>query len=700
MRLIFKTEEEAKAYLDQGTVEAAEESRGFTVSDQGKEVEQRKLEALDVEVRQAEEGTTVTGYAAKFDTVTQIGHFNEVIRSEAFTDIAGQDTVALVNHDSNFILGRTSSGTLQLEVDNVGLRYTINVGKQSYALDMLESIKRGDYGGSSFAFTVEQQNWNEAENLREITKVGRLYDVSVVTTPAYASTGKPSVRSEEQPDLVAAPAAQDPVVEIKAEEKNEATPEKSKGVTSTPYKLRSKQVKTMRNSNHLKALRSSALKQLQAIHEVAELEGRDYTEGEQANIDEINAQVKEYDKAIERAEETESNLQRMAVSNGQPKGEAVEVAKIQKRYNLQKALREAANGGVLTGVEKEMYEEAQREAGARGIALRGNVSLPSMFMEQRNVYGVDSGQSGVASAVTTVATETADLVEALRPTPVVEQLGATVMRGFTGDIKLPTLPSDAASTPVEGAAVTAVSGAMGSATLSPQRFGMVMTITKEALNQTSGNMSNVIARDFSRAIGNKIDTHAFNGIIGGATGATFNGEGTLVKASETGTNDLAATDAADVLRLWSAIKDNGVDNTNAKWCMSPSIAGRLMDTAIAGSVGPVLQGGQMYGYDAVTTANLIGYSLENKSAADFLVGGAAVTFDTTTVADFLLFGDWSQLYVATWGGLDLVLDPYSGASEGTVKIVLDTYFDAAVRHAGAIGYMPAATATIAGSDAN
>jgi HK97 family phage prohead protease len=90
-------------------------------------------------------------------------------------------------------MGRTTSGTLRLSVDDKGLRYEVDIPDTTAGRDLLVSLKRGDITQSSFAFIVEEDSWDQGEKgaIRTIKKVSRLYDVSAVTYPAYeeASVG-------------------------------------------------------------------------------------------------------------------------------------------------------------------------------------------------------------------------------------------------------------------------------------------------------------------------------------------------------------------------------------------------------------------------------------------------------------------------------------------------------------------------------
>jgi|TARA_Y100000289_G_scaffold28305_1_gene27905 hypothetical protein len=147
----------------------------------------------DIQFRDEDEGRVVTGYAAVFDESTRIGEVDEVISRDAFSDSLNDDVVALFNHDMNMVLARSTGGegTLRMEIDEKGLKYTFRLGNQTYARDLEESIARGDIKGSSFAFTVREDQYERQDNgryLRRIEKIGRLIDVSVVSVPAYPQT--------------------------------------------------------------------------------------------------------------------------------------------------------------------------------------------------------------------------------------------------------------------------------------------------------------------------------------------------------------------------------------------------------------------------------------------------------------------------------------------------------------------------------
>jgi len=144
---------------------------------------------IDTRTEKRDDGSiTITGHAAVFNQLSSdLGGFREIIAPDAFSNVLNDDVRALVNHDPNLLLGRTTSGTLRLEQTNEGLQYSFDVPDTTYGRDLIISMERGDITQSSFAFTIEDDSWETTDEgeVRTINKVKQLYDVSPVTYPAY-----------------------------------------------------------------------------------------------------------------------------------------------------------------------------------------------------------------------------------------------------------------------------------------------------------------------------------------------------------------------------------------------------------------------------------------------------------------------------------------------------------------------------------
>ncbi|XUU50057.1 HK97 family phage prohead protease [Serratia nematodiphila] len=164
----------------------------------------RETRCYSGEVRaqqQEDQPTRIIGYGSVFNIRSEpLWGFREIIKPGAFDDVLNDDVRGLFNHDPNFILGRSTSGTLKVSVDERGLQYDIEAPDTQTIRDLvLAPMKRGDINQSSFAFRVARDGdrWYEDEEgvvIREIHKFSRLYDVSPVTYPAYQAADS-AVRS-------------------------------------------------------------------------------------------------------------------------------------------------------------------------------------------------------------------------------------------------------------------------------------------------------------------------------------------------------------------------------------------------------------------------------------------------------------------------------------------------------------------------
>lgn len=154
--------------------------------------ERRNFTLTELRIEQRDDGDVGIGHAAVFDSPSQdLGGFIEEVDRGAFDGVLEDDVRALFNHDANFILGRTKSGTLRLSVDDKGLRYEFDIPDTSAGRDLKVSMERGDIDQSSFGFRVKEDEWRELDDgtvKRTILELERLYDVSPVTFPAYPDT--------------------------------------------------------------------------------------------------------------------------------------------------------------------------------------------------------------------------------------------------------------------------------------------------------------------------------------------------------------------------------------------------------------------------------------------------------------------------------------------------------------------------------
>lgn len=159
--------------------------------------------------RNEKNGDHIVGRPIVYNSRTDLGWFDEIIEAGALDKANLKDVRFLVNHNTDMIpLARSrnnnENSTMQLEVDKdgMGIRVNLDTENNTEARNLYSAIKRGDITGMSFMFTVDDEEWEELQSdhpTRHIRKIGRVYEVSAVTFPAYEST-EISARDKEALD--------------------------------------------------------------------------------------------------------------------------------------------------------------------------------------------------------------------------------------------------------------------------------------------------------------------------------------------------------------------------------------------------------------------------------------------------------------------------------------------------------------------
>src|SRR5580693_3820219 len=165
---------------------------------------EKRIIPSEVRTESAGGKTYLTGRAASYDTMSHdLGGWRETLAPGAFDAALSDpslDVTHNINHSADKVLGRSTSGTLVLSTSRKGLNYRTLLPQCGYARDLVELVKRGDIHESSFAFTIadDGESWTDVDDpeeegkrcaLRTITRIGKLHDVSTVTSAAYPQTG-------------------------------------------------------------------------------------------------------------------------------------------------------------------------------------------------------------------------------------------------------------------------------------------------------------------------------------------------------------------------------------------------------------------------------------------------------------------------------------------------------------------------------
>jgi len=581
-----------------------------------------------IEVREHEEDHMVLeGYAAVFNVETDLGAFREVIRPGAFDDVMDDDVRALINHDPNLILGRTGNGTLELSTDERGLKYKVKLGDQQYARDFYESVKRGDITQSSFAFTIEEQSFNDDRTLRSVDKVRQLLDVSPVTYPAYAAA---TVQARDQ----------------QLETEDATTDE----VADTNTDSQPQQTNNNMNLNEMKATRAQHADRYEELVNVAETENRDWTNNEQEEADIAKREVERLDSKIERRQAHEDMIARQAQMGGTSVSEVKEINKINRSFSLSRAVTAASFGKALEGAEAEWQQEAAKEYQMRGLQMSGQIGIPASAMYRGGEK--DNFQAGSGDGSGFVATQVPGVIDALRTPTMAERVGVTTINNATGNLKFPRVSAKAIAT--QATEVEADSGSdleLDEVTLTPIRVAANTKYSKQLIMQGGAQVDAMISRELAAGINETVDKAVF----------------AKAAASASEQNDVAGVLAyADITNAQKKVLAAGGDLTSCAFVGSPTAMQLVKSAAAVASIRAVVEGNSIDGYETHFTPNLV---------------------DSDTNKGALLFGDFQLgLVLAYFGGVDLLVDPFSNAGTAQIALHINRFYDCDVRQASALAY--------------
>ena len=586
-----------------------------------------------IEVREAEgDDMVLEGYAAVFNIETDLRHFREVIKPGAFDDVMTDDVRALINHDPNLILGRTENGTLELSTDERGLKYRVKLGNQSYAKDFYESVKRGDISQSSFAFTIEDQSWNEERTVRSVDKVRQLLDVSPVTYPAYAAATVQARDQQLELDEAIAVAEAD-------------TDTKSETISKT----------TTMNLNEMKATRAKHADRFEELVNIADTENRDWSNNEQEEADLAKREVERLDAKIERRQAHEDMIARQAQMGGTTVTEVKEINKINRSFSLSRAVMAASFGKSLEGAEAEWAQEASREMQSRGLNMSGQIGIQgSALIRAADNFQAGSGEPGAGF----VATEVPGAIDALRTPTMAERIGVTTINNASANLQFPRVSTKAGAaeptTPNNEVGADANSGLnMDTVTLTPNRVSNKTLWSKMLMLQGGPEVDALISRELAAGINEHIDKAVFAAAAAGAGDQVDGLNAALTYAQITGQQ--------------KAVLAAGGDLSRCSFVASPSAMSIVKGEAAIASIKAVVEGNSIDGYASYFTPNLV---------------------DSTTDEGAMLFGDYAQgMLLAFFGGVDLLVDPYSNAGTAQIALHVNKFYDTAVRQSGALAYL-------------
>lgn len=609
------------------------------------------------EIRLGDNATTSTsesrhieGYAIVFNSLSNnLGGFREIIEQGAITDelIKNSDILCLMNHDiKKGVLARSyqGRGSLKLDIDEHGLHYSFEAPKTALGDEVLEGIRRGDISKCSFAFVCGEDNWDKDEKtgeyIRHVKKIKNLYDVSLVYHPAYEET---EVKADTRG-----------LDELKAqEEANNIVKENSESDMNDKQELISQlqDILEKLKTDEKTVEEKECQKPEEDDKPVEEKADETPKEDEEKPVEDIQKDDENPDAVDETDEETENENEtedKMPEDDKEQRNNQTIIStNMTKKFSLIKAINDVTNNRSLDDVAKEVVRKGVEEMRKSGLAVAGSIQLPVMenVDEEVRANGVLAQTAG--AGMENIATEKLDILEPLRANMVMSQAGATYLTGLVGNISIPAYTGSNVGWAGEVAAAANGAGDWSEIKLQPHRLTAYVDVSREFLIQSSNDAEAMLRRDIIAAIGNKLEAT----ILGADAGTNEKPEG-LFNGVTAMTTALKFGDIVDAEAELDAANVSGAYT----YILSPKAKAALRTLSKdAGSGRFVLEDGEIEGSKALVSSNV--------------------------VAKGMVVGDFTDYVIAQWGAIDLVVDNYSVATEGKVRLVVNAYFDAKPRRA-------------------
>ena len=418
----------------------------------------------------------------------------------------------------------------------------------------------------------------------------------------------------------------------------------------------------------LRQLRAAKVKEADAILKKAEDEKRDVTEDEQKSVDNLLAEIDKLDKQIEAREKLEAQKVKIASYREEPTKEKPEDPSIGmgkrdiKQYSLIKAIRAAAAGN-WRGAELEK-EASDAVAEKLGKEPRG-FFVPFDWMAERRDMVVGTDSAGGYLKATDLLSQ--NFIDLLRNKMMVKQAGATVLAGLVGDIAIPRQSGGGTAYWVaESGAPTESSQTLEQVTMLPKSVGAYTDISRKLLKQSSIDIEAFVRNDLATVLALEIDRAALHG-SGASNQPTGVQNQSGVATVAIGDNGGAPT-WANIVQLETEISQDNADIGSLAYMTNAKVRGKLKVTFKNATYGDIPAWGEgkapLNGYPALVT---------NQVASNLAKG-------TGTNLSAIFFGNWRDLIIGQWGSLDVLVDPYTGGTSGTVRVIVFQDVDIAVRH--------------------
>lgn len=569
-------------------------------------------------------GRTVSGYAIRFNEDSAFMGFTERISPSALpaSMLENADIFAYFNHDWSKVLARTPN-SLKLDLRDDGLYYEFEAPNTQDGNDLLEHIKRGEMYGTSFAFSLPEDGsgevWTKQEDgtyLREIVMFDALYEISPVYTPAYPTTSV-SARCLEYVR--------------NTEEQNMKEDEKDGKPIDEPKDTSMDEPKDNENKKEqdkpVESVESESCgdkpDESKSCNNEPDESKSCGPKADESKPDESKSCDNEPDEPCEGPQCDKDDDYKENISNRN---------KMKKQFSLLKAINDIANNRSLDAVSQAVINAGADEMRSAGQSFSGQIQLP---VESRAAVTVTNEHDDV------IEVQFADLLTPLRAKNVLVAAGAKYMSGLIGDVQVPIMGAGNVTWEGEVASAQEAGYTFTSKKLQPKRLTAYVDISKQFLVQDSIGAEQAIRADIVAAINSKLEST----ILGSAQGSTTTPAGIFY-----GQSPKVIATFKDICDLEASIEDANVIG-ECKYVMSNKAKAALRNMPkSAKSTQLVMENGEVDGTPVLNTSNV--------------------------EAQNIAYGDWNNLAIGQWGSIDLVVDPYTLAKDGQVRIVINAFFDA------------------------
>lgn len=544
----------------------------------------------------------------------------------------------LMDHDSRDHIGVIES--VQIGADRVG-RAVVRFGKSARADEIFQDVQDGIRRNVSVGYMIHKAQLVETNNDQDTYRVNdwEPLEISLVSVPADATVG--IGRAMEESPVVTIETEQPPIKEKSMSEINVQELE----------------------SNARAAGEKAAMSRVNDIIAI----------GEQYKATELASEYCRNGKSVE--EFKAALLQKMA-NKPLDSADIGMTEKEAKRFSFLRAINALANPGDRNAQSAAAFEREASDAYAEkyGRSAQGFFVPAEVQKRDLNVGTTTAGGHTVDTFLLA-----SNFIDLLRNRMMVNRMGAQTLTGLTGNIAIPRATGGATAYWVaESGAPTESQQAFDQVAMSPKTVGAFTDISRKLLLQSSIDVEAFVRSDLATVLALAIDLAAING-----SGASNQPTGVLNTSGigdvAGGANGLAPT-WAHIIELWSDIATANADFGAMGMLTNAKVIGKLMSTLkSAGVSGYIVE--NFPDASGITNAGGSRCGVSNQVPSNLTKGTSA------GVCSAIINGNWADLIIGQWGTLDLMVDPYTGSTSGTVRVVALQDVDIAIRHAESFSAM-------------